>query len=182
MVHKRWIALCLAVASGLWGCAPTFVDRMTTGPVPPSGQYREVIVGPLESEKLSTEARRNLAWSIRKKLLQEGVFQAASLGDGTLRPKASTVVLTGTIREFSEGDQLAQFFVGFGAGASQVEGAFELSDSEGNVLLSFTAKTSYAGGLGWGGLSKLTMEDLLERFASATAKQIAKWMKGETQD
>ncbi len=113
------------------------------------------------------------------RLLQKGIFHSVRLATQAPRDQAETVVLKGRITQFSAGNRFLQWIVGLGAGAAKVAGDFELTNGQEKVLLTFSASTSYAGGLGLGGGPLLDTSELLDRFATAIAERIVRWGKGE---
>ncbi len=134
----------------------------------------------IDEELLPEEIRGDLVWRVRMRLLQKGVFHSVTLATQARREHADTLVLKGRITQFSAGNRFLQWIVGLGAGAAKVEGDFELTNRQEKVLLTFSASTSYAGGLGLGGGPLLDTSELLDRFATAVAERIARWGKGET--
>jgi len=188
-MHKRekeslelrgWLALSLiTVILGGWGCAPTAVSHM--GPIaqPQLGKYDEVIVSDFKGAMLSPDSQQKFSHKVLGKLMELGAFRSVMLASSVPSSKPSQITLTGEITKLSEGSRAMQFWVGFGAGASKAEGVFKLIEPAGKVLYQFLASTSYAGGLGIGGASFLSMDDLLERLASSVAEQTTKFVRGE---
>lgn len=175
----QWMVTPLAMTL-LWGCAFSSAREIAGTLPPPGGKYSEILIGDFRGEKLSPEAQRTFSRAIQQRLKEEGLFEVVALASEARTPKPSSLVLTGEITEFTEGNRFLQWFIGFGAGASEAGGRFELLDSQGNVLRQFDASSKYAGGLGIGGAALLSTEDLLDKLAATVAEETVKWMKGES--
>lgn len=177
---RRWqIAALLGLVVQAWGCAFTGVNELTAVPAPPPGSYREIVVGEITGEKLSPAAQRTFARGLQRLLKERGAFETVALGSEARPATASSLILKGEITEFTEGNRFLQWFIGFGAGASEAAGVFEVVDGAGKSLLRFRASSRYAGGLGIGGAALLSTDDLLDRLAEAVAEQVLKWARGE---
>jgi hypothetical protein len=161
------------------GCTFTGVKNVTGNQLDTPGNYEEIVVGKFAADKLSAENQRTFSRAIQRRLKEAGLFQDVAIASDAQEVKKTTVVLTGEITEFTEGNRFMQWFIGFGAGASEAAGTFELSDIEKKQLLHFTASSKYAGGLGIGGVAFLSAEDLLDKLASAVADQTIQWVKGD---
>ena len=109
-----------------------------------------------------------------------GVPDAVTDRSAAFPPDA--VILTGTITEIDKGNWPLRWLVGMGAGQAQVKGDFEIINAHGQVISQFSARESYLGGAGIGGVGFLDMEDLVRRFAETVAKATRKWANGEPMD
>lgn len=177
---RGWVALSLiAVILGGWGCAPTAVSHIGRIAQPQLGKYDEVIVGDIKGVILTLESKQRFSHKVLSKLMELGAFRSVTLASSVPGSKSSQITLTGDITKLSEGSRAMQFLIGFGAGASKAEGVFKLINPDGKVLYQFLASTSYAGGLGIGGASFLSIDDLLDRLASSVAEQTTKFIRGE---
>ncbi len=175
-----WLALSLiAVILGGWGCAPTAVSHIGLIAQPQLGKYDEVIVSDFKGAMLSPNSQQKFTRKVQDKLMEFGAFRSVILARSVPGSKPSQIMLTGDITKLSEGNRAMQYLIGFGAGASKAEGVFKLIEPGGKVLYQFLASTSYAGGLGIGGVSFLSMNDLLDRLASSVAEQTTKFVRGE---
>ncbi len=138
-----------------------------------------IVVGDFQSKKLSEEQRQVLRREIAKSLKEEAAF-AQVLNNVPLEGKKErTVLLDGEIVEYEEGSRFLQWFIGLGAGASEITASFNLSTLEGQRIVAFTVEEDYAGGAGIGGVSYLSMEDLLEKIGADVAVTVSRWKRGE---
>lgn len=169
------IVLLLAVG----GCTPISIYNVASIRNPVQAESQTLMIDRFEEEPLPEETRGDLVWRVRMRLLQKGVFHSVTLVTQAPRENADTLVLKGWITEFSAGNRFLQWIVGLGAGAAKVAGDFELTNAQQEVLLTFSASTSYAGGLGLGGGPLIDTSELLDRFAAAIAERIVRWGKGE---
>lgn len=177
---KNWGEWHLLLAVLLFsGCAPTTVKYGPSIARPTPGQYQHLVVGYFKGEGLSPGGRDRFTKAVHKRLIEEAVFRSVALASPEQSPRPDTVILRGEITELTEGSRFAQWLIGFGAGASQAAGNFEIVDRDGKALFHFTASTIYAGGIGIGGVSFLSLEDLLDKLASSVAQEAGKWMRGE---
>jgi len=92
---------------------------------------------------------------------------------------ASAIVLTGAITEVEKGSAAARFLVGMGAGQQRVVGDFAVNGSDGTKLWAFSARKSYLGGTGVGGMDLLKVEDLVDQLGQLVAETTDKWLRGE---
>ena len=93
---------------------------------------------------------------------------------------ADAVVLSGRITEVEEGSAALRFIVGMGAGQARIRGEFEIAAPDGATLAKFSARESYLGGAGIGGVSMLDMDGLMKRFAETVAEATRKWATGQS--
>ncbi len=161
------------------GCTFTGVKNVAGNQLNAPASYKEIIVGKFAADKLSAENQRTFSRAIQRHLKEAAAFQEVALASEAQELKQGTVVLTGEITEFTDGNRVMQWLIGFGAGASEAAGRFELSDIDHKPLLQFTASSKYAGGLGIGGVAFLNAEDLLDKLAAAVADQTIGWAKGD---
>lgn len=173
------VAAVLLFAMLVSGCTFTGVKNVTGDQLNAPATYKEIVIGKFTADKLSAENQRTFSRAIQRLLKEAAVFQEVTLATDAEEFKETTVVLTGEITEFTEGNRFMQWFIGFGAGASEAAGTFDILDREKKSLLQFNASSKYAGGLGIGGVAFLNTEDLLDKLASAVADLTVRWAKGE---
>lgn len=164
----------------LFGCA---FSTVTAGPalVPdyqPEGAST-IVVGQFKTKKLSEAQRHKLVQEIIGELKKEAAFaqildEAPAGGSGD-----QTVLLDGNVVNLDEGSRALQFLIGLGAGASKLFVTFHVSTADGRRIAAFSAERTYAGGLGIGGASFVSTDELLERVAKDIALTVAKWKRGE---
>ncbi len=138
-----------------------------------------IVVGEFQSNRLSEDQRQKLVREIMKVLNEEAAFSQV-LDEMPLEGRNERIILLdGQVRKFKEGDKLLQWFIGFGVGASKLTAAFDLSTVGGQKIATYTAKRTYAGGAGIGGISFVSMEGLIERIGKDIAVTVSKWRRGE---
>lgn len=179
---QRWLALALLVALAS-GCAGTFHEvRPLSSGKPPAERPTALVLGTVAvTDTRLTQAERELyalhllqgaeAW-----LARTNTF--ASVTRGTQAP-AGGLLLGGTLTEVEKGSSAARFWVGMGAGQARIQGEFELKDASGQSLVRFSARRSYLGGSGIGGIDTLSMEELASRLGQTVAETAEKWVKGQ---
>lgn len=161
-----------------WGCTFSTVGQVGTFERPQE-QFKALAIGKFIGDKLSPEMERKFAGKIRGHLMEKEGFDLVTTEGEVGLAITPVVILSGTITDFDEGSSGLRWFIGFGAGQSRFGGVFEIRDAQGKVLTKFTSSRSYAGGLGIGGVSFLSMEDLVDRVAGDVAETVIKWRKGE---
>ncbi len=164
----------------LYGCTG---KTITAGPILMPEYQPElasvIVVGEFQSEKLSEEQREGLSDQIMKFLKKENAYTLV-LHKVPLEGKDEHIVLLdGEIVEYEEGSKFLQWFIGFGAGASELTAKFHLSTPEGQRIVAFSSERTYAGGLGIGGASFLSMQSLIEDIGEDIAVTVSEWKRGE---
>lgn len=172
----RFLGILTAIATIATACV--FAAVKPGAVTAPPQQYRSLVIGEIESEKLSPELKEKFVTALREKLAAANVFETVAVSAQGEAP-APSVRLTGTITEFNKGNAALRVLVGFGAGRARVEGAFKLADDE-QDLARFSVRRTYAGGLGIGGAGFVSTESLLDRLATTTAESVQRWMRGES--
>ena len=171
-------AVLIACLFAFAGCTttsikPEFVQK-------PAGTYDAVVVGDL---KIEGETWQHLLPHFKNGLIKQ-LKESKAFGQVLASAKnpspAKSVVISGRITKIDRGSAAARILIGFGAGASEAEGTFEIHNTAGAVLARFGASESYAGGAGIGGWDMVQMEELLENLGAATARSVARWSRGES--
>lgn len=146
----------------------------------PAGSYDAVVVGELNIQgKTWGHLLPHFRQGMVKALTEAKAFKNI-LADAKQPRPDNAIVITGTITKIDPGDVMARILIGFGAGAAEVEGKFEIHNMSGAPLVRFTAAESYAGGAGIGGWDMVRMEELLQNFGAAAARSIVRWSQGKT--
>lgn len=161
------------------GCTFTGVKNVAGNQLNAPATYKEIVIGKFTADKLSAENQRTFSRAIQRRIKEAAVFEQVTLATDEEEFKETTIALTGEITEFTEGNRFMQWFIGFGAGASEAAGRFDLLERGKEPVLQFTASSKYAGGLGIGGVPFLTAEDLLDKLAAAVADLTVRWAKGD---
>lgn len=182
---------------GLWillgafsaGCAGTFKEvKPTTLNAPPSSRPTALACGKVQitDARLSEEEKATMLnafkLGMKKWSTEHKAFSFVSLASDTNAAPPQSMILNGTIHEVEKGSAAARFWVGMGAGQARVQGDFFLASSDGQTLVRFTARKSYLGGLGAGGMSMLKTDELVGQLGELTAETTDKWLKGQKID
>lgn len=168
------------IAFVLSGCAFSTIQASPGVLVDYSPQRVSTLtIGQFKSDKLSEEQRQKLVQEINGQLKEQAAFGQVVDKVPVEAQEDQTVILDGEIVEYSEGKKALQWLVGFGAGSAKLSIAFHVSTFDGRQIAAFSAKRTYAGGLGIGGVSFVGMEGLIERVAKDVATTISKWKRGE---
>lgn len=154
--------------------------NLEAGPLaPPTRTFDSVAVGEIEPEAILTAP---LVIPFREGLLERlreetGISRVVDANRDPV--PLDTLVVSGRLTKADPGNAAARIIIGFGAGAQSIDGRFRLEDIDGNALASFASGGSYSGGLGVGGISHLSMEDLARRFGRSVAAAVGRWIRGE---
>jgi hypothetical protein len=89
------------------------------------------------------------------------------------------IILSGTITEVNMGSVAKRFWVGNGAGLERIQGEFEIKNTAGQRLTWFIAQRSYLGGVGAGGFTMISMDELTLRLGDTVAETVSKWLHGQ---
>lgn len=153
---------------------------ITSGP--PPIRPKTLLVGDLRvADSLWDPYKPHFVRGLTEWLKKNGGFENVVTEAGTPAP-ANSIVLVGTITDVDKGSAVARVLVGMGAGQAKAKGDFEIRDGSGAVLVKFTARESYLGGLGMGGMGLLDMEDLVTKLGERVAKTTDQWLRGEKLD
>jgi hypothetical protein len=159
----------------LAGCTGTTVRPNNTQRVVPK-TYTVVLVGEITA---NDELWRTYSIEARRQFISElGASQAfGRISDSGPPVGDNVVVVTGRITEVDKGSTAARMIVGFGAGRAHITADFELKDSSGASLGTFSVRKTYAGGVGIGGAGLLDMDDLAQKLGNDAADSLADWAK-----
>ena len=182
---SRLLAIALLPVLGA-GCAGTFQEVKALSPQKAlASRPTALVIGHVEiTDARVTGAEKELyrlkfQQGVEAWLSKTNAFE--SIISGTNVPPQS-VVLTGTINEVNPGNAAARFWVGMGAGQARIQGDFDIKDATDQSLEKFTARRSYLGGIGGGGLDMIKMDDLMFRLGQTVGESINKWLHGQKLD
>jgi uncharacterized protein DUF4410 len=169
------VAICGLLLATLAACTGTTVRPSNTQQIVPK-TYTVAVVGDITA---SDELWRTYTIEARREFVSElSASQAFSqVSDSAPSPGARVVIVTGQITEVDKGSTAARFLVGFGAGRAHITADFQLKDSSGASLGTYSVRKTYAGGAGIGGAGFLDMEDLAQKLGNAAADSLADWAK-----
>jgi hypothetical protein len=181
-MSSAWLALALLPVLGA-GCAGTFHEvNMLSSSQPPAVRPTELVLGQVVIAVTNVTATEKEVCALK---LQQGVeewFAKTNMFNivlpGTNVPPHG-IILSGTITEVKMGSAAERFWVGMGAGQARIQGEFEIKDAAGQSLTRFTARRSYLGGIGIGGASMVSMEELTSRLGETVAETISEWLNGQ---
>lgn len=139
--------------------------------------YNTVAVGDIGApdelwHAYAVEVRRELALQL---IATKAFSQVLDPAPATLPPDA--VLISGRITEVDKGSAAARWIVGFGAGRAHITGEFELKDTTGAQIGTYSVRKTYAGGAGIGGAGFLDMDDLAKKLGDASADSLDGWEK-----
>lgn len=178
---RRQIFVPVLVMLTAAGCTFAAVKpEVTSGP--PPVRPRTFVVGEVRvADSLWDPYRPHFVRGVTAWLKKNGGFENVVAEAGVTAP-ADSIVLVGTITDVDKGSAVARALVGMGAGQAKARGDFEIRAPSGAVLVKFTARESYLGGLGMGGIGLLDMDDLVTKLGERVAKTTDRWLRGEKLD
>jgi hypothetical protein len=161
------------------GCTFSGVRPVTVAAVPKASPAT-IIIGDIKAaDALWEPYRLQFSRGAADWLRRNGTF-ASVLTEQSSEISGTAIVLVGTITEVDKGSTALRLLVGMGAGQAKVKGEFEIQNATDRaVLVRFSSRESYLGGVGIGGAGFLDMDDLVKRFAESVAETAVKWVKGE---
>ena len=170
------IALALLLAAGCTNSTLVSDSR----PQPPASKYGSIVVGDVaasapEAASLAPYFRTGFLAQIRK---EAGVTEVIDNPSAT--PANGGLKFTGDLTGVDLGNAAARIIIGFGAGAQQLSGRFQMRSATNDLVGQFEARESYAGGIGIGGASVLSIQEIGQKFGEATARNVGRWMRGES--
>jgi hypothetical protein len=127
-----------------------------------------IVVGELQSEKLSAEHREELHHEIVNVLKEENAFAQVLHKDPLDEKDELILLLTGEIVEYEEWRNFVQRQMGFGTGASGLRATFNLSTSEGRQIGAFSSQRTF-----------VSMEDPIKDIGEDIAVTVSNWKRGE---
>ncbi len=163
------------------GCTFSGVKPLLVAP-PPKNAPPTLILGEIRvADPLWESAKAHFRRGVSDWYTRNGGFQSV-LTEPPAAPVPESITLSGTIIDIDKGSTALRWIVGMGAGQAQVKGVFQILGPDGTVVTEFTARESYLGGAGIGGVGFLDMDDLVRRFAETVAETTRKWARGEAID
>lgn len=163
----------LAVA--ITACTGTTVlPGVTTQYIP-----RTYSVAVINEIKTSDPEWRSYATDIRRTFISElAANQSFSqVLDSTANLNESALVVSGQVSTVDKGTAWERWIIGLGAGHALIIADFQVSNSNGAALASYSVRKTYAGGAGIGGGTVLNMDDLAEKLGKEAARSLASWVK-----
>jgi len=130
-----------------------------------------------EAKIIQTTGPQLLADALMAKLRELGPYTKVDIVTSVETKPSCEVNLEGRFAEINPGSRAKRYFVGFGAGKSELAVAGSVFDSMGNLLAKFTQRRIGVMGMGGGdSLGKLTSDtraigEDLAKFLSVWAKQ-----------
>ncbi|HTY93546.1 MAG TPA: DUF4410 domain-containing protein [Steroidobacteraceae bacterium] len=139
--------------------------------------YNTVVVGDIAATDelwhgYAVEVRRELASQL---IAARAFSQVLDQSPATL--PADAVLISGRITEVDKGSAAARWIVGFGAGRAHISAEFQLKDTTGAQIGTYSVRKTYAGGAGIGGAGLLDMDDLAKKLGDASAESLNQWEK-----
>jgi Domain of unknown function (DUF4410) len=116
-------------------------------------------------------------FGVEKWCADNSAFVCISESSTNVPPES--IVLSGNITEIEKGSIAARILVGMGAGQQRAVGEFQIVAADGTRLAAFTARKSYLGGAGIGGLDMMSIQDLVAELGQLVAQTTDKWLRGE---
>jgi hypothetical protein len=169
------VAICALLLATLAACTGTTVRPSDAQQIVPK-TYTVAMVGDITA---GDELWRTYTIEARRQFVSElGASQAFSqVSDSAPPPGARVVIVTGQITEVDKGSPIARLIVGLGAGRAHITADFQLKDSSGASLGTYSVRKTYAGGVGIGGAGLLDMDDLAQKLGNEAADSLADWAK-----
>ena len=183
--RARISVLCFAVAmlTVLSACTATTVTPEFVQPT--ETKVERVAIGEITVENELWELyvphfRRSLAFKLRESQAFLEVVDVVEMAEDDVPAlTADAVLISGRLTEIDKGNAAARWIIGFGAGRAKARGSFQISDAEGDTMVSFQTWKAYSGGAGIGGAGFVDMGDLVQQLGEETAASIIRWTRGE---
>ena len=169
------VAICGLLLAILAGCTGTTVRPSNTQQIVPK-TYTVAVVGEITANDelwhaYTIEARRQLISELNESQAFSQILESAP------PPGGHAVIVTGQITAVDKGSMAARMLVGLGAGRAHITAEFQLKDSSGASLGTYSVRKTYAGGAGIGGIGFLDMDDLAQKLGNEAADSLADWAK-----
>jgi len=178
-----WLALALLPILGV-GCAGTLqeVTTLSPGQPPPAERPNVLILGQVLITDDHISAAKKEVYLLKFQKGVEDWFAKTNTFNtvltGTNVPPHG-IILSGTITEVNMGSAARRFWVGMGSGRKYIRGEFKIKDAAGQRLTWFIAQRSYLGGVGAGGITMISMDELTLRLGTTVAETVSKWLHGQ---
>jgi hypothetical protein len=169
------VSICGLLAAALAGCTGTTVLPSVNQQAIPK-TYTIAVISEITS---NDELWRNFTIEARREFISElASSQAfAQVLNSVSAPGPNVLIVKGQIIEVEKGSAAARWIVGFGAGRAHITADFQLTDSNGASLATYSVRKTYAGGAGIGGAGFLDMDDLAQKLGKEAADSLADWAK-----
>lgn len=163
------------LVAALVGCTGTTVRPGDTQQVVPKS-YTVAVISEITSKD---ELWHNFTIEMRREFISELTTSQAftQVLDSATSPGSNVLIFNGQIIEVDKGSAAARWIVGFGAGRAHITADFQLRDSNGTSLGTYSVRKTYAGGAGIGGAGFLDMDDLAQKLGKEAADSLAEWAK-----